>query len=150
MKKCLPVFAFVALAVLILQGCGAGQVSAPTATPAPAATATLTMDDVTYRVTGPHNHENLSIYLLHSDKQDQREFITLDEGLKSGEVKVTEKGNEQVNELLLENKSPKYLFVHEGDRVRGGKQDRTIFSSFVIAPNTGPQALPSFCIEHSQ
>ena len=79
-----------------------------------------------YRLSGPYAHQNLAVYLLHSDKRDDRDFITLNEGLKSGQVKVTELENEQVARLRIENQSDKPLFLQEGDRVTGGKQDRTL------------------------
>ena len=102
------------------------------------------------RVSGPYVHKNLAVYLIHSKQRDDREFITLNEGLKSGEVKVTELNNEQVNRLEIENRSDKPLFLQEGDRVTGGKQDRTIYSSLVIAPKSKPQPIPTFCIEASR
>jgi hypothetical protein len=103
-----------------------------------------------YRLSGPYAHKNLAVYLIHSDKRDDREFLTLNEGLKSGLVKVTEMENEQVSSLLVENRSDKPLFLQEGDRVTGGKQDRTIYSSLVIAAKSDPQPIPSFCIEPSR
>ncbi|MCG8584140.1 MAG: hypothetical protein MI757_05455 [Pirellulales bacterium] len=102
------------------------------------------------KVTGPYVHKNLAVYLIHNDKRDDREFLTLNEGLKSGKVKVSELKNEQVSRLMIENTSDKPLFLQEGDRVTGGKQDRTIYSSLVIAPKSGKQAIPAFCIEQSR
>ena len=102
------------------------------------------------KVSGPYVHKNLAVYLIHSDKRDDREFLTLNEGLKSGKVKVSELKNEQVSRLMIENTSDKPLFLQEGDRVTGGKQDRTIYSSLVIAPKSGKQTIPSFCIEQSR
>lgn len=99
------------------------------------------------RVSGPFVHENLAVYLIHSDEQDDREFLTLDEGLRDGRVLITEKENAEVGELLIENRSDLPLFLHEGDRVKGGKQDRTVNSSLVLAPKSGPLALPTYCIE---
>ncbi len=103
-----------------------------------------------YRLSGPYAHKNLAVYLIHTDNRDDREFLTLNEGLKSGLVKVTEMENEQVSSLLVENLSDKPLFLQEGDRVTGGKQDRTIYSSLAIAAKSGPQRIPSFCIEPSR
>ena len=102
------------------------------------------------RISGPYIHKNLAVYLIHADKRDDREFLTLNEGLKSGKVKVSEMKNEQVSRLMIENTSDKPLFLQEGDRVTGGKQDRTIYSSLVIAPKSGKQSIPSFCIEQSR
>lgn len=103
-----------------------------------------------YRISGPFVHENLAVYVVHSDKQDARDFITLDEGLKDGSVTVTEKEQEQVNELLLENNNSKPLFVQEGDRVKGGKQDRIVGLSFVVPAKSGKRPIPSFCVEQGR
>jgi hypothetical protein len=105
---------------------------------------------VPYQITGPYAHENLTVFLLHSPTQDEREFITLDQGLKDGIVKITEKDQEQVQELQIENQSEKPLFLQEGDRLQGGKQDRTIYASLVIPPKSGKMAVPTFCIEQSR
>ena len=130
-----------ALLVMVVAACGRPAVPAPVemkaGVPEP-------------RITGPYVHENLAVYLIHSDHQDDRDFITLDEGLRDGTVTVTEKDQEQVSELLLENKSSKPLFVQEGDRVKGGKQDRIVGLSFVVPSQSGPRRVPSFCIERGR
>jgi hypothetical protein len=102
------------------------------------------------RISGPFTHENLSVFLVHSDKRDERDFITLDEGLKSKLVTVSEKKSAQVSELIINNKSGKPLFLQEGDRITGGKQDRTIYTSLVVKANSGPMPIPSFCVEASR
>ena len=130
MNRLIPI-----LAILIAAACGAPQ---------------ATMTGGGFRVSGPYAHENLAVYLVHSDIQETREFITLDEGLKSGTVKVSEKGEEQVSELLLENGGDVALFVQEGDRVKGGKQDRIVGLSFVVPPRSGPRPIPSFCVERGR
>jgi len=116
----------------------------------PATQATVTLDGTTYRITGPYTHDNLDVFLLHAREQDRRSFITLEEGLKHGVVRVTEKTEEQVNELQIDNSGDDYLFLQEGDRVQGGKQDRTIYASFVVPPHSGPMPLPAFCVERSR
>jgi len=112
--------------------------------------ATLDLNGTAYRITGPYAHANLAVFLIHSANQDARDFITLDQGLKDGTVKITEKGEGQVSELVLENQGDLPLFLQEGDRVKGGKQDRTIASSFVIPPRSGRTPLPAFCIEEGR
>lgn len=114
------------------------------------APAVMNLDGASHRVTGPYVHENMAVYLIHADEQDERKFITLFEGLERGVVKVTEKESEQVNELLIENTGTDFLFLQEGDRVTGGKQDRTIYASFVVPPKSGKMPLPAFCVEQSR
>lgn len=103
------------------------------------------------KVSDPVVHDNLAVYFLMSDKGDDQTFLTLNEGLKKNLVVVSEKGEDgQVNRLVIENRSDHPLFLQEGDRVTGGKQDRTIYSSLVIAPRSGPQEIPTFCVEQSR
>jgi hypothetical protein len=110
----------------------------------------VSLDGTTFRVTGPYKHENLAIYLLHSADQDATEFITLEEGLRSGIVKVTEKDQERVNELMIENTGAQPLFLQEGERIQGGKQDRIIYASHVIPPHSGKMPVSSFCVEQGR
>jgi hypothetical protein len=101
-------------------------------------------------VTGPYTHKNVSVFLIHSDEQDGRDFMTLDEGLKEGVVRVTEKRQEEVGELLIDNRGDRPVFLQEGDRLSGGKQDRTIITSLVVPPKSGKMPLPAFCIEEGR
>jgi hypothetical protein len=103
-----------------------------------------------YEITGPYEHQNLSVFLIHSPSQDDREFITLDQGLKEGWVKVTEKQQEQVGQLQIENQSDYPLFLQEGDRLQGGKQDRIIIASLVVPAQSGQMTVPAFCIEQGR
>lgn len=101
-------------------------------------------------VTGPHEHGGVAVFLLHAKTQDPREFLTLDESLKAGTVTVTEKQHESVQELVIDNRSDQPLFLQEGDRLRGGNQDRTVHTTMVIPPRSGPMPIPTFCIEQSR
>jgi len=112
--------------------------------------AAFAVKDLKVTVSGPHVHGNLTVFLLHSKDQDPREFITLDQALDKKVVTVSEKAREQVGELVIENSSDKYLFLQEGDRVQGGKQDRIIITSLVIPPKSGKMPLPTFCCEHGR
>jgi hypothetical protein len=105
---------------------------------------------------GPFTHENLSIYVVRGAASDARDYITLDEGLAARTVTVREKGSAaggdraEVNELEIENRSDKWLFLQAGDIVKGGKQDRTIMTDLTLAPRSGPQPLEAFCVEHGR
>src|SRR5947207_809534 len=49
-----------------------------------------------YRVLAPIRHGNLSVFpVVAATTHDTNEFLTLDEGLRSGDVIVTESGNVQ-------------------------------------------------------
>lgn len=156
-------------------------------------------------------HGNLTIFPVISKKPrlDDR-FITLDEGLKSGMIEITEvsvasssstpmnaanpeiavanqrpaasndvpaqtesneltlqvgdnddlnlafgqqsaavSGND-VNRLMVLNKSDRPLYLMPGEILLGGDQDRTVGQELVIAPSKTPQPIAVFCVEHGR
>src|SRR5436309_15043844 len=123
-----------------------------------------------YKVLEPIRHGNLTVFpVIAARSHDTAEFITLDEGLRSGEVVVTESGNisplmrprhrhgqitppqygggAQVNRLVLVNNSKRPLILLAGEIVTGGKQDRVVGKDRIIAPESDPVDLSVFCVE---
>ncbi|HZE96251.1 MAG TPA: DUF6569 family protein [Planctomycetota bacterium] len=103
-----------------------------------------------YRISGPRGRGNLAVYLFHLKGAPTGDFdgLTLEEGLKSGAVKVTEKvEGAEVNELLVENTGDKPVYLQAGDTVKGGQQDRTIGVDFVLPPKSGKRTVEAFCVE---
>jgi hypothetical protein len=92
----------------------------------------------------------MTLVVLAADQQDVRDFLTLDEGLRSGQVKIAEQEQERVGALRIENQSDRPLYLQEGERLSGGKQDRTIASSLVVPPHSGQTTVPTFCVEQSR
>jgi hypothetical protein len=117
-----------------------------------------------YRVLDPIQHGSLTVFPVVSSKSyPTGEFLTLDEGLRSGEVVVTEYGNVQglirrhsapaiqqsarVNNLVLINNSKRPLLLLAGEIVTGGKQDRVISEDRIVPPESDPIDLSVFCVE---
>jgi sulfur relay (sulfurtransferase) DsrC/TusE family protein len=101
---------------------------------------------VSYRLSGPYTHDNLTIFLIHGDDQIKgKDILTLDEALKQKKVVVHETKN--VNQLAIENVSTDEVFVQAGDIVRGGQQDRTIAFDMIVPPKSGKVPLGAFCVE---
>ena len=118
-----------------------------------------------YKVLDPIRHGNLTIFPVVSAKiYPTNEFLTLDEGLRSGEVVVTEAGSLQglirrhnrpiphydaaeVNKLVLVNNSARPLLLLAGEIVTGGKQDRVIGKDRIVPPESDPVDLDVFCVE---
>jgi len=118
-----------------------------------------------YKVLAPLTSGNLSIFpVVASSAHNTSMFLTLDEGLRSGEVVVTEAGNvqplvrrpahsrpyngsAQVNTLVLINNSKRPLLLLAGEIVTGGKQDRVIGKDRIIPPESEPVDLGVFCVE---
>ncbi len=134
----------VVLTLFLIVGCKPSVVEPPPSGVVP------TLSEEELHVSGPYVHRNVAVYLVHSETQEDGDFITLDEGLTNGTVKVTEQEQERVSELRIDNQSDYPLFLQEGDRVQGGKQDRTIIASMVVPSKSGPIPLPTMCIEQSR
>ncbi len=98
-------------------------------------------------ISGPATFRNLQVFLVHGDAQlDARAYVTLDEAIRQEIVVVRETG--QVSELTIENVSKdKTVFVHAGDIVKGGRQDRTIRHDVILPPLSGPVPLAALCVE---
>jgi len=119
-----------------------------------------------YRVLAPITHGNLTIFpVVAASSHDTQNLITLDEGLRSGEVIVTEGGQvqplmrrrgtptryrgdgAQVNQLVLVNNSKRPLLLLAGEIVTGGKQDRVIGKDRIVPAESDPIDLGVFCVE---
>ena len=117
-----------------------------------------------YKVLAPISHGNLTIFpVIASSTHDTSEFLTLDEGLRSGDVIVTEAGRVQplarrggrpipvgggeVNRLVLVNNSNRPLLLLAGEIVTGGKQDRVIGKDRIVPAHSDPIDMSVFCVE---
>jgi hypothetical protein len=98
-----------------------------------------------YRLSEPYRHENLTIYLVLGPSTLKGEYLTLEEAMKQKAVRVHE--TDDVNELSVENRGGVPVFIQSGDIVKGGKQDRTIATDFVLAPKSGKVPIDAFCVE---
>ncbi len=121
-----------------------------------------------YSLLSPIRSGNLSVFpVVASKSYDTAEFLTLDEGLRSGDVIVTEAGQArglirrrrgnaetvrpvrgaEVNNLVLVNNSKRPLLLLAGEIVTGGKQDRVIGKDRIVPPESDPIDLGVFCVE---
>jgi hypothetical protein len=124
-----------------------------------------------WRLLDPVSYENISIFpVVTAAQQDTSAFLTLDEGLSSGEVIVSEQGaaglartrdsrrntppdytsGPAVNQLVLVNRGKRPLLLLAGELVSGGKQDRIIAKDRIVAPGAEPLPLDVFCVEHGR
>jgi hypothetical protein len=127
-----------------------------------------------FKVLSPTSQGNLTAYPVVADTSfDTANLMTLDEGIRSGQVVVTETGqatplvrprpseggiwrerpmpmpqmSARVNELALINKSDRPLVLLAGEIVTGGKQDRVVGKDRIIPAHSDPVALSVFCVE---
>ncbi|MCC2110799.1 MAG: hypothetical protein KDJ16_02050 [Hyphomicrobiales bacterium] len=100
------------------------------------------------RISGPFVHENLAVYFVHGASAPGPVPLTLAEALADKTVEVTETGN--VQELTIENRGDKPVFIQLGDIVKGGKQDRVLYMSFLLPPKSGPLPIGAYCVEQGR
>lgn len=99
----------------------------------------------------PIRHDNLTIFPLMSPQpKTEDRFITLDQGLREGSVKITEVAGGTVNRLLVLNRATRPLYLMPGEIIVGGRQDRTIAQEYVINPGKKPVSIEVFCVEHGR
>ncbi len=105
-----------------------------------------------YRLTGPYNHEQTTVYLVHPIQTQPiagRKYLPLKEALAQRKVAVHETG--QVNELAIENlSSDSDVFIQSGDIVKGGQQDRVFSTDLILPPKSGRTKIESFCVEQGR
>ena len=122
-----------------------------------------------WRLLDPVSYENITIFpVVSSSSQDTSPFLTLDEGLSTGEVVVSEQGaagllrsrdgrpipqyntGASVNQLVLINRGKRPLLLLAGELVSGGKQDRIIGKDRIVPAGSDPLPLDVFCVEHGR
>src|SRR6184192_1269869 len=102
-----------------------------------------------WRILDPVTYENISVFpVVASYGQDTSAFLTLQEGLATGEVVVREGAS--VNQLVLINRSKRPLVLLAGELVSGGKQDRIIGKDRIVPVGAPPLPLDVFCVEHGR
>ena len=158
------------LAIVVFGALIAGQWQ-PVAAGGPVATGG---GDSGFRVLKPIESGDLTLFpVVRNDGKAAAgaQFLTLDEGFKSGEVEVTEAGKvrglvrsrnggpvnsatryqgDQVNTLVLVNNSNRPLLLLAGEIVTGGKQDRIIAKDRIVPAGADPIDLSVFCVEHGR
>jgi len=117
-----------------------------------------------YKVLPAITRGNLSLFpIVNGAEANTAHLLTLDEGVHSGAVVVTEAGSvqglirpgarvpqpssAQVNRLVLVNNSDRPLLLLAGEVLAGGKQDRVIGVDRIVPPKSEPIDLSVFCVE---
>ena len=126
--------------------------------------------DGDWRLLEPVTYENISIFpVVAGSGADTSAFLTLEEGLATGEIIVSERGatgivrnrngvrtppqydgGNSVNQLVLINRSKRPLLLLAGELVSGGKQDRIIGKDRIVPVGAEPLPLDVFCVEHGR
>jgi len=102
-------------------------------------------------VGAPITRGNLSVFPLRPRKgAPARDLRTLDEAVRRKDLAIEEIGaGGSVGALQVENRGDEPVMLLAGELLLGGKQDRIIGRSMVLAPRTST-TVPVFCVEHGR
>jgi hypothetical protein len=106
------------------------------------------MSTSSFHFVAPIRHENLEIHFLVGPSIPPN-YLTLAEGVSQHFVEVFETG--RVGRLTVLNKSTdRPLFIHAGELLKGGLQDRTVATDLVLDPGEKYDGLPTYCVERAR
>jgi hypothetical protein len=93
--------------------------------------------------------ENLRIYPL-TFSGSSKSFMTLKTALAKDLIVVKEKGDGDVNTVVIKNKGNSTVFVMAGEVIKGAKQDRMIENDLLIPPESKWVEVAVYCTEHGR
>lgn len=96
---------------------------------------------------GPFTQSNLTVFLIAGREAGAPlPLVSLQEAMDQKLAVVYETGS--VGELEVENTSDMFdVYIQAGDIVKGGRQDRTLGTDFIVPAKSGRLPIPSFCVE---
>lgn len=143
-------FAVIVALLTFIVGVAIARLSLPELRRKPASPNKKEIQLSNYKLSGPYEHENLTIFLVHGPNQpNSRSFTPLQEAMERKLVIVHETSD--VNELAIENLSTsEEVFVQAGDIVKGGQQDRVLAVDLILPAKSGKIPIAAFCVEQSR
>ena len=143
-------FALLAAVITFTVGVVLARLSTPNLFKSPPPVVIKDIQLSNYRLSGPYEFEDLSVFLIHGpDSPDSRLYTPLQDAMARQIVIVHETSN--VNELAIENVSEtEEVFVQAGDIVKGGRQDRVLSVDLILPAKSGPVPISAFCVEQSR
>jgi hypothetical protein len=97
------------------------------------------------------HHQNLTIFpLISRSSRDRTRYLTLDEAIRRGDLRITELGDGIVNEVLVKNNSRHYVFIMAGEIITGSKQDRMVSYDCLLPPKSKKVRLSVYCVEQGR
>ena len=79
------------------------------------------------------SHENLILFPVMDGHSQTLSYLLLEDALAAGKLRIVEKDEGTVPELLLFNESAQMVFLMEGEALVGSKQNRTLNTSILAA-----------------
>lgn len=99
----------------------------------------------------PVAYRNLTLYPLISHRSGiGDDYLTLDEAMESGYLRVEEKRGGTVPEVMVTNRSSRPVFIFAGEIIAGAKQDRIVRRDTLLAPCGGRMSISVYCVEQGR
>lgn len=95
------------------------------------------------------DYQGMTLFSLFREGESPLRYQVLSEALASSAVEVRERSSASVPELWLANRSDSMVLVMDGEEIVGGKQNRMVNASFLIAPRSEVM-LPVTRVEHGR
>lgn len=89
------------------------------------------------------------VFAPEGQESEPLSYQTLDEAIAAGSVEVMEQASATVPELVLVNKGSAMVLVLDGQEIVGGRQNRIVNASFLVAGGSRV-VLPVTCVEHGR
>lgn len=103
------------------------------------------------KVGEPIEYKNLTIFPLLANKTlSLQNYVTLDEAMDKGWLKIKEVGSGEVNAVEVKNSGKNMVFIMTGEILRGAKQDRMVKEDLLIPSKSGWIQVPVYCVEHGR
>ena len=102
------------------------------------------------QVSEPTEAGGLQVFGLRWEQEGGLSYVTLDDGLASGLLEVTEvSSGGSVPTLKVTNKGDTMAFLMAGEQLAGGKQNRVLNASIMVGART-ELPLPVSCVERGR
>lgn len=98
----------------------------------------------------PIRYRGLTVFPVTLRQADPSGYLTLDEALRKGLLRVTEVGSGSVNEVYVTNESDRHVFMMAGEVIVGAKQDRMVTDDTLVPPRSGKLLVKVYCTEHGR
>jgi hypothetical protein len=101
------------------------------------------------KVGEPQRFGGLTMFPLIGRSIGGLDYLTLDEAMSQGAIRVGEKDEGEVNTIVIRNRSGDRVFIMDGEEVVGAKQNRVLNSSLMIGPKQIAE-VPVSCVEQGR
>ncbi len=103
------------------------------------------------RIGEPIHYKNLQIFpILGKIPLDIQNYVTLDNAMAKGWLKVREAGSGEVNFVEVMNSGSSMVFMMTGEIVSGAKQDRMLKEDVLLPAKSAWIRVPVYCVEHGR